>query len=187
MLGQACSSSTGVLPFSHISGLFQNPKGITQAIVPGANMLQRSMRTFTGCKATHFVVKLCDKHINEGQKHAWKDIVVEIQVGTLVMHVWSEIEHDMIYKPLNSQDAEVSEDEKRILDLINGIVLTGEAALRQLEASTAQRLNKRAEDENAMASNHFELATWIEKYFTEYKKKFNDTGNSRDLESYLLS
>lgn len=149
--------------------LLQNPMRSMQATVD-SRILQQSMRTFTGYKASHFVVKLRDEHIKEHQKVAWKDIVVEIQVGTPVMHVWSEIEHDMIYKPLDSQDGEVSEDEKRILDLINGIVLTGEAALRQLEASTAQRLNKRAEDENAMASSHYELATWIEKHLNQHKK-----------------
>ncbi|EED23181.1 hypothetical protein TSTA_066310 [Talaromyces stipitatus ATCC 10500] len=156
--------------------LLQNSERRTQAAI-NTSVLQRSMRTFTGYKATHFVVKLRDEHIQECDKHAWKDIVVEIQVGTLVMHVWSEIEHDMIYKPLDSQDGAVSEDEKRILDLINGIVLTGEAALRQLEASTAQRLNKRAEDENAMASSHYELATWIEKYFKEQKLSFEGPGS----------
>ncbi|PLB49771.1 hypothetical protein P170DRAFT_510241 [Aspergillus steynii IBT 23096] len=127
------------------------------------NQIQRYMRTFTGYKATHFVVKLHYKDIQESRRYSWKDAVVEIQIGTLVMHVWSEIEHDMIYKPLDSQGAKVSEDEERILDLINGLVLTGEAALQQLEASTAKRLNKRAEDQKLMASSHYELATWIEK------------------------
>ncbi|RAO64704.1 uncharacterized protein BHQ10_000716 [Talaromyces amestolkiae] len=145
-----------------------NPGRSTQDTVDD-RALQRSVRTFTGYKATHFVVKLRYEHINEDRKVAWEDIVVEIQVGTLIMHAWSEIEHDMIYKPLDSQDGEVSEDEKRILDLINGIVLTGEVALRQLEASTAQRINKRAEVENAMASSQYELATWIEKHFNQHK------------------
>lgn len=162
--------------------LLQNSERRTQAAID-TSVLQRSMRTFTGYKATHFVVKLRDEHIGESHKHAWKDIVVEIQVGTLVMHAWSEIEHDMIYKPLDSQDGAVSEDEKRILDLINGIVLTGEAALRQLEASASQRLNKRAEDENAMASSHYELATWIEKHFQGQKLSFEGPGPEwRNLE-----
>lgn len=142
--------------------LLQNSERIKQTTADSKEF-QRSMRTFTGYKATHFVVKLRNQDIPPTRRHGWKDVVIEIQVGTLVMHIWSEIEHDMIYKPLDSQGEKVSEDEERILDLINGIVLTGEAALRQLEASTAKRLNQRAGDKDIMASSHYELATWIEK------------------------
>jgi ppGpp synthetase/RelA/SpoT-type nucleotidyltranferase len=125
--------------------------------------VQKPIRTFPGYKATHLHVKLRDEDIQESQGPSLNDVVIEIQVGSLVMHVWSEIEHDMIYKPLDCQGDRVSEDEERILDLINGIVLTGEAALRQLEASTAKRLDQRARDKDMKASNHYELATWIEK------------------------
>ncbi|KAI1254432.1 hypothetical protein MGN70_003835 [Eutypa lata] len=121
-------------------------------------------RTFTGYKATHFVVRFLDTEIPADRSHSWKDVEVEIQVGTLVMHVWSEIEHDMIYKPQELQGEKISDDEERVLDLINGIVLTGEAALRQLEASTAKRLYQRAENKEAMASSYYELAAWIEKH-----------------------
>ncbi|KAI1492681.1 hypothetical protein F5X96DRAFT_344062 [Biscogniauxia mediterranea] len=127
-------------------------------------------RTFGGYKATHVVVGLHEADIPEACQDTWKDIVVEIQVGTLVMHMWSEIEHDLIYKPLESQGNEISEDEKRILDLINGIVMTGEAALRQLEISTTRRLNQRAQDQAAFASSQYELVMWIEGYYKEKGK-----------------
>lgn len=142
--------------------LLQSP-GVSEDTTAGSEVLARSMRTFTGYKATHFIVKLRDEYIPPGKSNPWQDVVIEIQVGTLVMHVWSEIEHDMIYKPLDSQGERVSEDEQRILDLINGIVLTGEAALRQLEASTSNRMNERARNAELEASSHYELATWIEK------------------------
>lgn len=61
------------------------------------------------------------------------------------------------------------------MDLINGIVLTGEAALRQLEASTAKRINQRAEDENTIMSSHSELAIWIDKYFEANQKSLRGT------------
>ena len=125
----------------------------------------RFVKTFNGYNATHFVAKLPQSEIKkEVDRDCWEDVQVEIQIGTLVMHVWSEIEHDMIYKPQELQGGGVTDDEKRVLDLINGIVLTGEAALSQLEASIAKRLNQRAENEKAMASSYYELATWIEKY-----------------------
>ncbi|KAJ5170291.1 uncharacterized protein N7500_003074 [Penicillium coprophilum] len=154
----------------------EDPKNTNQSTLHSKRP-QQSIRTFTGYKATHFVVRLRDEYLADINKFGWMDVVGEIQVGTLVMHVWSEIEHDMIYKPLDSQGAEVSEDEKRILDVINGIVLTGEAALRQLEVSTAKRLNKRAEDDEIMASSHYELATWVEKYFETPGKSLEGVGS----------
>lgn len=160
--------------------LLQKP-GISEDTTAGSEVFARSMRTFTGYKATHFIVKLKDEFIPLGKSDPWQDVVIEIQVGTLVMHVWSEIEHDMIYKPLDSQGERVSEDEQRILDLINGIVLTGEAALRQLEASTSNRMNERARSDELEASSHYELATWIEKDCQRRKIKLED-GEWRYLE-----
>lgn len=122
-------------------------------------------RSFPGYKATHFRVRLLDEDIPSNKIAVWKDLLVEIQVGTIVMHAWSEIEHDMIYKPLESQ--KISEDEVRLLDLINGIVATGESALRQLEASTQRRRNERANDEKAFAMSQHELGYWLEKYWLE--------------------
>lgn len=120
-------------------------------------------RGFSGYKATHFLVRLLEKDIPSSRTAVWKDLLVEIQVGTLVMHAWSEIEHDMIYKPLESQA--ISEDEIRLLDLINGIVATGESALGQLEASTKKRLDQRVKDKEAFAMSHHELGHWLEKYW----------------------
>ena len=46
------------------------------------------------------------------------------------MHAWSEVEHDLVYKPLAG---DLSEEELAILDEINGLVLTGEIALERLQ------------------------------------------------------
>lgn len=158
----------GIGPQSNLQALkerlefFQDPEK-AKKVTDASGQFQTPTRLFTGYRATHFILKLREEDIPPNRTFSWKEMVVEIQVGTLVMHVWSEIEHDMIYKPLSSQGERISEDEERILDLINGIVLTGEAALRQLEASTAKRLDKRAKDNDTKASSYFELATWIER------------------------
>ncbi|KAF7514677.1 hypothetical protein G7054_g15107 [Neopestalotiopsis clavispora] len=130
---------------------------------------QYTERSFPGYKATHFHVRLLDEDIPPKKMAVWKDFVVEIQVGTLVMHAWSEIEHDLIYKPLEDSQT-ISEDEVRLLDLINGIVATGEAALRQLETSTKRRHNQRAGDKEASAMSYYELGHWLEKYWVEVHK-----------------
>ncbi|KAI1638758.1 hypothetical protein F4809DRAFT_659316 [Biscogniauxia mediterranea] len=119
---------------------------------------------FGGHKNTNLVVKLQEADIPENVYTDWKDIVVEVQVGTVVMHMWSEL-HSMVYKPLQQPGGEVSSDEIRALDMINGITLTGEVALQQLEASTEKRLSQRAKDQAAFASSHHELVFWIENYY----------------------
>lgn len=119
---------------------------------------------FPGYRATHLIVKLAPGDIPKTKISPWKDIKVEIQIGTLIMHVWSEIEHDMLYKPLASQDEKISREEEQVLDIINGLVITGEGALRQLETCMERRQDNRTKDKSAFATSHHELGVWIERY-----------------------
>ncbi|KAI9641915.1 hypothetical protein NHQ30_009783 [Ciborinia camelliae] len=125
---------------------------------------------FPGYIATHLIVKLTPEDIPTIKISAWKDIKVEIQLGTLIMHVWSEIEHDMLYKPLAAQDSKISREEEQVLDIINGIVITGEGALRQLETCMERRQYQRTKDKATFATSHHELSVWIEKYCAEIGK-----------------
>lgn len=52
------------------------------------------------------------------------------------MHAWSEVEHDLIYKPLQGT---LSKEELAILDELNGLVLAGEIALERLQAAGNER------------------------------------------------
>ncbi|TGO51820.1 hypothetical protein BOTNAR_0343g00010 [Botryotinia narcissicola] len=112
---------------------------------------------FPGYRATHLIVKLAPNDILPTKKSPWKDIKVEIQIGTLIMHVGSEIEHDILYKTLASQDQKISREEEQVLDIINGIVMTGEGALRQLETCIERRQDQRTKDKSAFAMSHHEL------------------------------
>ncbi|KAI6080138.1 hypothetical protein F4821DRAFT_277032 [Hypoxylon rubiginosum] len=119
--------------------------------------------TFAGYRATHTVVELMGGAIPKGQEES--HYKVEVQIGTVVMHAWSEVEHDIIYKP---GQAEPSDEEKGILDLFNGLVLSGEAALNQLAAYTIRKERDRARDNDAEATSHHELGAWLASY---YEKK----------------
>ncbi|KAI1749610.1 hypothetical protein F4782DRAFT_295915 [Xylaria castorea] len=133
--------------------------------------------TFGGYRATHIMIQLRESEIPQ-DKVAWEGVEVEIQIATLVMNVWSEIEHDMIYKPRKTLGQEISEDERRLLDLINGIVMTGEVALRQLEASTQERLNRDANNDHTAAFDWHGLAVWIGEYHRDKDKNLgNDEWN----------
>ncbi|TRX89708.1 hypothetical protein FHL15_009458 [Xylaria flabelliformis] len=125
--------------------------------------------TFRGYRATHIMVQLKESEIPQ-DKMAWEVVKVEIQIATLVMNVWSEIEHDMIYKPRETLGQEISKDERRLLDLINGIVMTGEVALEQLEASTQERLNRGANNDHTAAFDWHGLAVWIGEYHRDKNK-----------------
>lgn len=79
---------------------------------------------------------------------------VEIQVASVLMHAWSEVEHDLIYKPISGQ---VSLDERSILDGINGIVLSGEVFLERLQAAFEARVSS----SGTILSNQYELAAFL--------------------------
>jgi hypothetical protein len=70
------------------------------------------------------------------------------------MHSWSEVEHDLVYKPLQG---ELSEDEYAILDELNGLVLAGEIALERLQRAVETRVAQ----EGSTFSSHFELASFL--------------------------
>lgn len=124
-------------------GLLQEPK--TATVVAGKN--RRYKRDFSGYKATKFTVKLRGGGISEEKRVAWKDLVIEIEVVTIIMHMWSQIVNDLINEPLDVEDTEVSGDEGSLPDLINGLALVGEVPLKQLEASTALRNSQHAAED----------------------------------------
>lgn len=92
-------------------------------------------KRFSGYWATHYRVKLKEEVDNK----RYKDTIVEIQVASVLMLAWSEVEHDLVYKPLSGN---LSEDELAILDEINGLVLSGEIALERLQRAMAERTKK---------------------------------------------
>ncbi|RVD88815.1 uncharacterized protein DFL_002988 [Arthrobotrys flagrans] len=69
---------------------------------------------------------------------------IEIQVAFVLMHTWSEVNHDISYKQINGQAFKA---EFRILDSLDGLVLAGELLLQQLQAATEARLS------SALAAN----------------------------------
>jgi hypothetical protein len=70
------------------------------------------------------------------------------------MHSWAEVEHDLVYKPLQGN---LSQDEYAILDELNGLVIAGEIALERLQRAGESRV---AEKGRAF-SNHYDLAAFL--------------------------
>ena len=84
---------------------------------------------------------------------------IEIQVASVLMHAWSEVEHDLVYKPLQGT---LSDEELAILDELNGLVLAGEIALERLQNAG----NERIRNKNAEFGSQYELASYLYNYLS---------------------
>ncbi|KAL9096889.1 MAG: hypothetical protein Q9165_000853 [Trypethelium subeluteriae] len=106
---------------------------------------------FPGYRATHVHVQLKGEAadaIAKTRSEPKSPVVIEIQ-----------IEHDIIYKPTGTIP---TDEEKRILDTFNGIVMTGESALSVLEASFQRKEEARIKDTEAFAVGLYDLGKWME-------------------------
>jgi ppGpp synthetase/RelA/SpoT-type nucleotidyltranferase len=110
-------------------------------------------KRFSGYWATHYRVRIKEASLPESQKR-YSDARIEIQVASVLMHAWSEVEHDLVYKPLQGN---LSDDEYAILDELNGLVLAGEIALERLQRAGESRLAQ----QGATFSNHYDLAAYL--------------------------
>lgn len=110
-------------------------------------------KRFSGYWATHYRIRLREDLVTEVQRK-YSEARIEIQVASVLMHEWAEVEHELVYKPLQGR---LSEDEYAVIDELNGLVLAGEIALERLQRATQSRVN-RIEIEFA---NHYELASFL--------------------------
>jgi ppGpp synthetase/RelA/SpoT-type nucleotidyltranferase len=110
-------------------------------------------KRFSGYWATHYRVRLRDSDIPDSQKR-YAEARVEVQVASVLMHAWAEVEHDLVYKPLQG---ELSVDEYAVLDELNGLVLAGELALERLQRAGESRVAAR----DRVFRNHFDLAAHL--------------------------
>jgi ppGpp synthetase/RelA/SpoT-type nucleotidyltranferase len=111
---------------------------------------------FSGYGALHYHVRL--------KKKEYEAARIEIQVASVLMHAWAEVEHDLLYKRLTGT-GDPSLSERALLDQINGLVLAGEIALEQLQNA----INSRISLEERQFNNHYELAAYLyEKLTTQH-------------------
>jgi ppGpp synthetase/RelA/SpoT-type nucleotidyltranferase len=112
-------------------------------------------KRFTGYGARHYRVFLKKENIVDPR---YSKSCIEIQVASVLMHAWAEVEHDLLYKPLSG---ELSIGEHAILDEINGLVLTGEIALERLQNAQEVRLGK----DGTQFIDQYELAIFLHNHF----------------------
>jgi ppGpp synthetase/RelA/SpoT-type nucleotidyltranferase len=88
-----------------------------------------------GYVATHYLVRLKPESLHKDE-YQYADTNVEIQVASVLMHAWSEICHDLTYKP---EKGPLTPEEVAMLDDLNRVVQEGEAVLEKLQQSVESR------------------------------------------------
>ncbi|KAI3317233.1 hypothetical protein HD806DRAFT_515572 [Xylariaceae sp. AK1471] len=126
----------------------------------------RSSR-FPGYLARHYRVQLADADIDET---AVKGKTLEIQLMSLLMHAWSKIHHELIYKP-RAGLLQADEDDERLLDLSNGAIIAGEQVLRQLQIN----LDRKRERGRLPFDSVYEAWTYLEKTWINKKDGLSET------------
>lgn len=67
-------------------------------------------KRFSGYWANHYRIHLKEDMVQPSEKR-YCAAKIEIQVASVLMHAWSEVEHDLIYKPMQGT---LSEEELAI-------------------------------------------------------------------------
>lgn len=116
---------------------------------PDNTHVPKHNKRFSGYWATHYRVQLKYHSLTK----RYQNTLAEIQVASVLMHAWSEVEHDLVYKPYSG---DLSKEELSILDEINGLVLAGEIALERLQSAMAIRTEK-----SAKIDDKYELTNYI--------------------------
>lgn len=117
------------------------------------NEEDKTKNKFDGYHADHYRVMLKSETLEDKNKDC-VNYIVEIQVASILMHAWSEVNHDLAYKP---SSGELSQQELSILDGLNGLVLTGEVLLEQLQSASQERVAHQKEP----FANEYELETFV--------------------------
>jgi ppGpp synthetase/RelA/SpoT-type nucleotidyltranferase len=90
-------------------------------------------------RATHCQVYLPESDLS-GVDENLKSTTCEIQVCSLLAHVFNEIEHDLQYKPLSG---DLSQKERELIDQLGLLTKSGDITIKQLLQETDERLKER--------------------------------------------
>jgi ppGpp synthetase/RelA/SpoT-type nucleotidyltranferase len=110
-------------------------------------------KRFAGYSATHFRLHLKPESLHP-TKERYTRALIELQIASVLMHAWAEVEHDLVYKPFEGQ---LSEQELALLDQVNGLVMAGEIALEQLQ----EAIQLRVAGQDKPFNNPYELAALL--------------------------
>ena len=90
-------------------------------------------------QATHCQVLLKQEHIEQDNNFNLEGASCEVQVCSMLRHVWNEIEHDIGYKPLSGV---LSATELDCLDALGNLVRSGDKIIGALMRAQETRISK---------------------------------------------
>lgn len=108
-------------------------------------------RRFTGYRAIHVRGMLKADCISDSR---YSSAQIEIQIASLFMHAWAEVDHDLVYKTMQGTP---SAEEIETIDELNGLTLASEIALERLQRLTVSR----RERGNEPFSNVYAMSSYI--------------------------
>jgi ppGpp synthetase/RelA/SpoT-type nucleotidyltranferase len=114
---------------------------------------QTYQKLFPGYSANHYTLNLKNELLSETSKR-YVQAQIEIQVASVLIYAWAEVEHDLVYKP---SSGDLSVEEYGILDELNGLVLAGEVALERLQKAVKLRIGEKGKKFN----NHYERSSYL--------------------------
>lgn len=129
--------------------------GVYQDGRPRVEKMKDSNNRFLGYRATHYCVSPKDSATDTSLQAKR----VEIQVTSMAMYAWQEVNHDLIYKTPKEQ-GHLTVEEKSSLDMVNGLVHANEIALNQFHTSLKRR--QKMMTTNFLTEN--DLSVWLRNY-----------------------
>ncbi len=90
--------------------------------------------------AIHCEVLLKAGDLQDGQYSNLAGTSCEIQVCSMMAHVWNEIEHDIVYKPLG----EASQREKECLETLGKLARASDVLIKTLLDASSERIDQEA-------------------------------------------
>jgi ppGpp synthetase/RelA/SpoT-type nucleotidyltranferase len=115
-------------------------------------------------RATHMMISIHENDLN-GEFSNLKFDKCELQITSLLAHVWNEIEHDTIYKTLSG---DLSELERDAIDSLGHLTKTGDNIIKSLLRARQVREDQEEDTlrrENARFSHSEDLASFLEEHY----------------------
>ncbi|KAF3917643.1 hypothetical protein AA313_de0206977 [Arthrobotrys entomopaga] len=142
--------------------------------------------TFGGYRAIHIRCTVQPSNLVDEIRDSFTGTVrklkTEIQIQSLLMHSWSEVNHDLAYKTLNG---ELSQEETRLLDFLNGIGQMGELALRKLKSILDARVKASSLPSDLPFASALKIAEFLRQFLNEQLKDQVKVFDLGDLEEFL--
>lgn len=143
-----------------------------------------------GYRSTHFIAKIKKEWLSTPNYKGLENLKAEIQVRTILMHAWAEIEHKLAYK----SKTQIPKQFKRKLFRMSAKLEEADEQFEDLKKSISDykkeviQLSTKKKKSDEIELNLDSLQAFLDSNFNERKKIIQDTANLVDeLKKYKIS